>query len=135
MALRIGVDYTAAINQRAGIGRYTRDLIKAVAEIDQENDYELLYARGRKAKENQAEDTFADRPNFHVKPVALSERTLTIAWHRFQVPLSVERLIGPVDVFHSPRLHLTPPGTQQGHPHSARPIVFAVCRVPRKKFA
>ena len=28
--MRIGIDYTAAVRQRAGIGRYTRDLVRAI---------------------------------------------------------------------------------------------------------
>jgi glycosyltransferase involved in cell wall biosynthesis len=129
VALRIGVDYTSAINQRAGIGRYTRDLIKAVAEIDKENDYLLFYARGRKARENGVEVSFPDNPNFHIKPVALSERTLTIAWHRFQVPLSVERLIGQVDVFHSPDYTLPPLGRSNGilTVHDLSFLLYAEC--------
>ena len=36
--VRIGIDYTAAVKQRAGIGRYTRNLIGALAEVDALHD-------------------------------------------------------------------------------------------------
>ena len=47
MTLCIGIDYTAGVNQGAGIGRYTRSLIKAVAELDHSNEYILFYATKR----------------------------------------------------------------------------------------
>jgi glycosyltransferase involved in cell wall biosynthesis len=42
MSLRIGIDYTAAVRQRAGIGRYTRGLVQALARLDRENWYTLF---------------------------------------------------------------------------------------------
>jgi glycosyltransferase involved in cell wall biosynthesis len=42
MSLRIGIDYTAAVRQGAGIGRYTRGLVQALAQLDHENRYTLF---------------------------------------------------------------------------------------------
>ena len=42
MSLRIGIDYTAAVRQGAGIGRYTRGLVRALARLDRENRYILF---------------------------------------------------------------------------------------------
>jgi glycosyltransferase involved in cell wall biosynthesis len=42
MSLRIGIDYTAAVRQGAGIGRYTRGLVQALARLDRENLYTLF---------------------------------------------------------------------------------------------
>jgi glycosyltransferase involved in cell wall biosynthesis len=44
MSLRIGIDYTAAVRQGAGIGRYTRGLVQALARLDHENRYTLFTA-------------------------------------------------------------------------------------------
>jgi glycosyltransferase involved in cell wall biosynthesis len=44
MSLRIGIDYTAAVRQGAGIGRYTRCLVQALARLDRENRYTLFMA-------------------------------------------------------------------------------------------
>jgi glycosyltransferase involved in cell wall biosynthesis len=44
MSLRIGIDYTAAVRQGAGIGRYTRCLVQALAQLDRENQYTLFMA-------------------------------------------------------------------------------------------
>ena len=40
--MRIGIDYTAAVRQGAGIGRYTRGLVRALARLDRENQYTLF---------------------------------------------------------------------------------------------
>jgi glycosyltransferase involved in cell wall biosynthesis len=42
MSLHIGIDYTAAVRQGAGIGRYTRGLVQALARLDRENRYTLF---------------------------------------------------------------------------------------------
>ena len=44
MSLHIGIDYTAAVRQGAGIGRYTRGLVQALARLDRENRYTLFMA-------------------------------------------------------------------------------------------
>jgi len=46
MSLRIGIDYTPAVRQGAGIGRYTRGLVRALARLDRENRYTLFMAHG-----------------------------------------------------------------------------------------
>jgi len=103
--LRIGIDYTPALWQLAGVGRYTRGLVRALAAIDQRNEYALLVASGGLG-------AAAERPllgsNFCQRRVPLSARFLTILWHRLRLPLPVELLIGRVDVFHSPDFVLPP---------------------------
>ena len=54
--MHITIDYTSAIRQRAGIGRYTRNLVAALAEADQDNRYTLFVAgasTGRRALARQ----------------------------------------------------------------------------------
>ena len=45
--MRIGIDYTPAAQQSGGIGRYVRELVRALAAIDYENQYTLFMAGGR----------------------------------------------------------------------------------------
>ena len=99
--MRIGVDYTAGVKQKAGIGRYTREIISHLARIDKENSYTLLVP--------------ADAPvpsglpgNFRISRMPLPERLATILWHRLRVPLWVELFTGPLDLFHSPDFVLPP---------------------------
>ncbi len=51
MSLRIGIDYTAAVRQGAGIGRYTRCLVQTLARLDRENRYTLFMAHDSKPQQ------------------------------------------------------------------------------------
>ena len=42
--MRIGIDYTSAATQGAGIGRYTRELLRALLALPSDNSYSLFYA-------------------------------------------------------------------------------------------
>ena len=42
---RIGVDFTSASRERAGIGRYARELIRALSKVDLTNRYVLFVPR------------------------------------------------------------------------------------------
>jgi len=101
--LRIGIDYTAAVRQGAGIGRYTRELVRALAELDRGHDYVLFAATGG---QRPADTSWP--PNFQTRSVPLSDRALAILWHRLQLPLWVELATGRVDIFHSPDFVLPP---------------------------
>ena len=74
--MRIAIDYTTGIYPGAGIARYTRSLVGALAEIDRDNQYALFYAsRGlpRPTPESeQADALFREHPNFRGVPVPKS---------------------------------------------------------------
>ena len=99
--MRIGIDYTAAVRQGAGIGRYTRMLVAALAQVDCNNQYVLLSA-GREATPREWP------PNFCRRVLPLTDRHLAILWQRLRVPLPVEWLTGRLDIFHSPDFVLPP---------------------------
>jgi glycosyltransferase involved in cell wall biosynthesis len=108
----IGVDYTAAAWQGAGIGRYTRELIRAAVGLDQRRRYTLFFAaRGLPVTSpylDDLRDLVAANPNVVVRPLPLSPRLLTIVWQRLRLPLPVERLIGRLDLVHAPDFVLPP---------------------------
>jgi glycosyltransferase involved in cell wall biosynthesis len=103
--LKIGIDYTAALKQSGGIGRYTRGLITTLASLDNENSYTLLAT-----PDAPRDDLQTFQPYSHVshKLYPFSERWMTIGWHRFYLPIPVEWFAGPVDLFHSPNFILPP---------------------------
>jgi glycosyltransferase involved in cell wall biosynthesis len=101
--LRIGIDYTAAVRQGAGIGRYTRELVRALAKLDHGHDYVLFAAAGGQRLVDAGWPS-----SFQTRSVPLSDRTLAILWHRLRLPLWVELVTGPVDIFHSPDFVLPP---------------------------
>lgn len=102
--MRIGIDYTAAVNQSAGIGRFVRNLVEAVTEMDSRNEYVLLHA----APNPGCVADPPSAPNVSVRALRFSERFMATLWHRLEVPLPVELVTGPVDVFHSPDFVLPP---------------------------
>ncbi|MBI2953590.1 MAG: glycosyltransferase family 4 protein [Chloroflexi bacterium] len=103
--MRIGIDYTAAVNQGAGIGRFVRGLIDSLASLDHNNEYVLFYSyRGQ----DKPTVPVASHPNFRECAVPISNRLLTIIWHRLGIPIPVELITGQVDVFHSPDFVLPP---------------------------
>ncbi len=217
--LRVGIDYTAAVRQGAGIGRYTRSLVQALASLDSQNRYilflprdsgphpryrlsgnekvlligdptgeialfeELLTQKGvqvivaplnralavlrqqmphqawlfswttelegtplvtalatearslaiplhRIPRANHSLEGMLTRlssrperppsdldappssqikaPNFQERQAPLSERALTILWHRLGLPVAVEWFTGPLDIFHSTDFVLPP---------------------------
>ena len=104
--MRIGIDYTAAVRQGGGIGRYTRNLIRALADLDRENGYTLFVAGGR-----GDDDGLGPWPaNFRQRSVPLSDRWTTILWQRLRLPLPIQLVTGPLDLFHSPDFVLPPMG-------------------------
>ena len=101
--MRIGVDYTAAAYQGAGIGRYTRALIRALTRLDRSNEYRLFVA-GRDGAHGQARWP----ANVRLCAIPLSQRNLTRMWHRLRLPLPVEIFTGALDLFYSPDFVLPP---------------------------
>jgi glycosyltransferase involved in cell wall biosynthesis len=102
--MRIAIDYSAAVNQQAGIGRLVRNQVLALAELDTANEYRLVYARPNRGRQAQ----FPRAGNFSRREVGLRERWLTILWHRAKLPFPADWFTGPVDLFHSPDFVLPP---------------------------
>jgi glycosyltransferase involved in cell wall biosynthesis len=106
--MRIAIDYTPAIAQGAGIGRYTRSLVDALARLDSGDVYLLLSADAPTAA-RPFPSAAALRP--HILRLAgrpIGNRRLTVLWHRLRLPLPVEVLTGQVDVFHGTDFALPP---------------------------
>ena len=85
--MKIGIDYTSALKQSGGIGRYTRGLITTLAQLDRHNQYKLLVTPDAPLDDLRI---FQGHPNFSHKLYPLPERWLTIAWHRLYLPIPVE---------------------------------------------
>jgi glycosyltransferase involved in cell wall biosynthesis len=103
--MRIGVDYTAAVRQGAGIGRYTRELVGALLALDSPHDYVLFAASG--GLDSQPDDLDLGR-RAHLRTVPLSDEWLARLWHRARLPIPVELVTGRVDLFYSPDFVLPP---------------------------
>lgn len=100
---RIGIDYTAAVQQGAGIGRYVRQLIGALIQLDRINEYRIF----------AASQSPIPSPPFPITRIPVHDKWLVRIWYRARLPLPVELVTGRVDLFHSPDFTLPPtlPGT------------------------
>jgi glycosyltransferase involved in cell wall biosynthesis len=112
--MHVGIDYTAAAWQGAGIGRYTRELVRAIVDQGGDFRYTLFYAAGGLDLDSpyvaELRRMCDARPNVRAVPIPLSPRRLTQLWQRLRVPLPVEALIGPIDLLHVP--DFVPPPTR-----------------------
>jgi glycosyltransferase involved in cell wall biosynthesis len=130
--LRVAIDCTAAVRQGAGIGRYTRELVRGLLAPTSHPlhplsqwergtggegiDYILLAATGglpdarRRILGTEPPTSNLQPPTSTTRwrPVPVTDRFLNIIWHRLRLPLPAELLTGPVDVFHSPDFTLPP---------------------------
>jgi glycosyltransferase involved in cell wall biosynthesis len=110
--MRVGIDYTAAVWQGAGIGRYTRELVRAVVGEGGNFRYTLFYAAGGLAPDSpylaELRRMCAEHPTMRAAPIPLTPRRLTQLWQRLRLPLPVEIFTGPLDLLHAPDFVLPP---------------------------
>jgi glycosyltransferase involved in cell wall biosynthesis len=99
--MRVAFDYTSAIYQRAGVGRYTRSLAAELDPLLSEDDELVLWytstTRSRLSLPGAARGFRGS-----VRRIPLSPRAAAIAWQRMRVQLPIDRLIGSPDVLHEP---------------------------------
>ena len=100
---RIALDYTPAVEQRGGIGRYVRELTAALARGDDDNEYRLFVAGA-----SHASLPTTPAANFRWRPTRLTPRWLARLWHRARLPLPVEVFTGRTDLFHATDFVLPP---------------------------
>ena len=105
--MRVGFDATPAATQHAGVGRYTRELLHALMQLDPSDEYRLLVA-ARHDEATRLREQLPPGAIRSIRRLPVSERWVTAAWQRLRLPLAVERVIGAVDVFHGPDFVLPP---------------------------
>jgi glycosyltransferase involved in cell wall biosynthesis len=99
----IGIDYTAAYEQGAGIGRYVREMVHALAACDNQTPYRLFVA-GAVSKALPSRPG----PNFSWRPTRITPLWFARLWHRLQIPLPVELFTGRVRLYHATDFTLPP---------------------------
>jgi glycosyltransferase involved in cell wall biosynthesis len=106
VAARIGIDVTSALTQGGGIGRYTRELIAALASAD--TGYEYHFFAAKPPPQLPVPDPVPSTPQTHFHAAPLNERWLYRLWYRLRLPLPVQWATGRLDLFHSPDFVLPP---------------------------
>ena len=100
---KITIDYTSAVQQRGGIGRFTRELIHGLARLDRHSQFRLFVAGSSRASLGQPPGA-----NFVWRSTKIPPNHLTRIWHRARLPLPVEIFSGRADVFHAPDFSIPP---------------------------
>ncbi len=100
----VGIDYTPAYEQGGGIGRYVRELVTSLAEIDGRTEYRLFVAGASVSRPLPP----APGDNFRWCTTRVSPRWLARLWHRLQIPWPVEQWTGHVNLFHATDFVLPP---------------------------
>lgn len=100
----IGIDYTAALKQGGGIGRYVRSLVYALAQQDTTSTQYRLFAAGSRLGALPP----APGENFRWTPTQIGDQWLVRLWYRLHVPYPVDSWTGKLDLFHAPDFLLPP---------------------------
>jgi glycosyltransferase involved in cell wall biosynthesis len=103
--VRIGIDYTAGIHQGAGVGRFVRNLVSSLLELDRDNKYTLMYAR---AERKSPAPRLPNGPNVTTRSLLLTERMANLLWYKLGLAVPIE-LLGPIaDLYYFPDFALPP---------------------------
>lgn len=101
--MRVCIDARPALRQGTGVGTYVRGLITALADAFPDDRYVALFASLRDRPGNG----WTPEGALEVVDRRLPVRLLDRLWHRWRWP-PVERLVGDLDVAHSPSPMLLP---------------------------
>ncbi len=95
--MRIGIDVSLAVGEIAGVGRYSAELVTALSEIDQQNQYLLfplfLFIRHPAFRSYSG----PKQPNFKLWGAGLSDREAFEFWKN---PKWVRRVLTDCDIVH-----------------------------------
>jgi glycosyltransferase involved in cell wall biosynthesis len=105
--MRIGLDVTSALTQGGGIGRYTRELVRALAALDNGRFTLHLFA-AKQIAPPAVPDPLPVAPHIQLNAAPLDESWLYRLWYRARLPAPVQWVTGPLDLFHSPDFVLPP---------------------------
>lgn len=100
----IAIDYTPAYEQGGGIGRYVRELVNALADIDPGTYQYRLFVAGANRKPLPS----IPGDQFQWKPTSVTPSWLARFWGRARLPFPVERFTGKVDLYHATDFVLPP---------------------------
>ena len=99
--MKIGIDISQIIYEGTGVANYTRHLVENLLKIDQENQYLLFFSSlRRKFQLNDLSFPHQKEKQVILKKFKFPPSFLHILWNKLHV-FPIQRLIGPVDLFHS----------------------------------
>lgn len=100
----VALDFSPALKQSAGIGRFVRGLVGGLSRVPSEFSFLLVTTRDCPP----FNPTARYGPRFREVRLPFNERTVLVAWFRVGLPLPLDRLVPGFDVFHGVNF-LVPP--------------------------
>ncbi len=92
--MRIGIDISQIAYEKTGVSDYLRNLIQTLTELDKKNEYVLFFSSLRKSLPKLS----IHNSKVTIKRFRFPPTILDFIWNKLHI-LSIERLIGDVDVF------------------------------------
>jgi glycosyltransferase involved in cell wall biosynthesis len=105
--MRIAIDATPAAAQHAGVGRYTRELLRALVSLPGDDTFTLASAANGEQNAALLRGLPPGRLR-ELRRLPAGARIMTGAWQRLRLPVRAELLIGDFDVFHGPDFVVPP---------------------------
>ena len=111
--MRLAIDYTSALRQAAGIGRYARELVDAILATPAPHDFVLMAATAGlsqhwRREQARLQGLAAVPEQLRFRGLPLTDNWVARLWQRLRVPLPAESITGGVDCFYSPDFVLPP---------------------------
>lgn len=100
--MKIGIDISQIVHEGTGVANYTKELVRHLLTIDQENDYVLFGLSLRKLSilQDFYESLLSLNNKVAAKFYPIPPSLADYLWNRFHL-FPIERLVGEIDVFHS----------------------------------
>jgi glycosyltransferase involved in cell wall biosynthesis len=102
--MRIGIDASPILKERAGVGNYTYQLIKCLSRLDRVNQYVLFYCHHQNVRDRIMK---LENPNFESRTIRFPIKIMKMFWASIRRP-KVDRWVGKVDLYHSTAFYLNP---------------------------
>ena len=102
--MRIGIDASPILKEKAGVGCYVFNLIKHLSLIDQENRYVLFYCHHTDIRNKILK---LSNPNFENKSILFPIKIMKALWATVRLP-KVNWFTHDVDLYHSTAFYLNP---------------------------
>ncbi len=128
--LRLLIDASAAFNQGAGIGRYSRQVVPAAVRALGDPDVLLWYAAERPGPAPFATATLEQFDSLSAPRTSrapLSRRRMDQLWYRARIPVPIQALTRfPADVVYSPDF-TAPPALRTPSVVTVHDLAFEIC--------
>jgi glycosyltransferase involved in cell wall biosynthesis len=96
--MRIAINIEVAFSNSTGIGRYAREFLRQIIQLDTKHSYTFFHSS--QYAWPPPGDTLVTPENFRVQSLPYSRKQLLLSWFFYGGPLALNKCIGIHDVYH-----------------------------------